>query len=209
MGRRYRAGIETHQRITDAIRHLLAEVGLEGTTIKAICERARTRPGSFYNLFDTKAEALLTVIREAIEAVDPDPAGEGVDTIADLIEAYVAFVDGEPTLARIYLQIAVTGGATDPHLRGRVTRHHRRRVERFADAITREQPDLPAADAARKAETLVATLNGLALSSLLDNGLDFRSYAREIAPPGRDRPRAPERTGLSQSPAHASRTTAR
>ena len=93
---RYRAGVETRRRIIEATRHLLAEVGIEGTTIKAICERASILPGSFYNLFTSKEEALLTVVREAIEAVDPDIAGEGTDTVADLIEAYARFVETNP-----------------------------------------------------------------------------------------------------------------
>ncbi len=48
---RYQAGIQTEARIIDATRTLLAERGLEGTTLKAICELAEVRAGSFYNLF--------------------------------------------------------------------------------------------------------------------------------------------------------------
>lgn len=70
---RYRRGIEARERILNATRSLIADVGLEGTTIKAICSRAEVLPGSFYNLFDSKEQAILTVVREAIDAVDPDP----------------------------------------------------------------------------------------------------------------------------------------
>ena len=37
---RYKAGIETRDRILEATRSSIAEVGLQGTTIKGICERA-------------------------------------------------------------------------------------------------------------------------------------------------------------------------
>jgi AcrR family transcriptional regulator len=177
---RYRAGMETRGRIIEATRNLLAEVGIEGTTIKAICERASILPGSFYNLFTSKEEALLTVVRQAIEAIDPDPAGEGTDTLADLIDAYVGFVEREPALSRIYLQIAITGGVTDRHLAGRLLRHHRYRMERFADAIARSDPSLDEAAAHRRAQLTIATLNGLMVSKLLEPRFDLAGHARDL-----------------------------
>ena len=67
---RYKAGLETRERILGATRTLVAANGLDGTTIKAICELAGVLPGSFYNLFASKEQAVLTVVREAIDAVD-------------------------------------------------------------------------------------------------------------------------------------------
>jgi AcrR family transcriptional regulator len=177
---RYRTGIETQRRILDATRSLLAEVGMEGTTLKAICERAEILAGSFYNVFGTKEEAVLTVIREAIEAVDPDPTHAGRETLDDLIDAYIAFVEGQPALARVYIQIAVGGGNTTEHLSGRVLRHHRRRAERFAAAIRREHPDLPPGEAERRALHVLATLNGLTLSSIVDPETRFAEEARRL-----------------------------
>jgi len=177
---RYRAGVETRRRIIEATRHLLAEVGIEGTTIKAICERASILPGSFYNLFTSKEEALLTVVREAIEAVDPDAAGEGSDTVRDLIEAYAGFVEQQPALARIYLQIAVTGGVTDRNLSGRLVRHSRYRTKRFADAIGRGDPLLDSTLCHRRAQLMIAALNGLTISRLLEPSFDFATHAMDL-----------------------------
>ena len=59
---RYQAGIETEARIIDATRSLLADGGLEAATLKAICDRAEVRAGSFYNLFASKDAAILTVV---------------------------------------------------------------------------------------------------------------------------------------------------
>ena len=177
---RYRAGVETRRRIIEATRNLLAEVGIEGTTIKAICDRASILPGSFYNLFTSKEEALLTVVREAIEAVDPDIAGEGSDTVADLIGAYARFVEHQPALARIYLQIAVTGGVTDRHLTGRLLRHSRYRTERFTDAIRRADPSLDSIAVYRRANLMIAALNGLTIAKLLDPGFDFTAHANDL-----------------------------
>jgi len=69
---RYQVGLQTEARIIDATRSLLAEGGLDAATLKSICDRAEVRSGSFYNLFDSKEEAIIRVVRESIRAVDPD-----------------------------------------------------------------------------------------------------------------------------------------
>lgn len=176
---RYQAGIRTEARIIEATRALLGEAGLEGTTLKAICERAGVRAGSFYNLFGSKEEAVMRVVREAIRAVDPDPEGAGTDTVPELVEAYARFIVDQPVVARIYVQIAVTGGLTDPSTARRFLRHHIRRVERLADAFTRSDPGMRDDVARARAEVLVATLNGLAFRWALQPGFDFRAHLDE------------------------------
>lgn len=177
---RNRAGVETAERIIAATRTLLAEGGLDATTVKAICEAADIRAGSFYNLFDSKEEVILAVIREAIRAVDPDPDHRGTDTVADLVEAYVRFVTGERPLARVYLTVAVSGAVTDDAIRGRLLRHHEARLERFVAALHRDRPDLDDASAREVMEALLAALNGYALQWLLDAGFDFAGHARRL-----------------------------
>lgn len=175
---RYRAGIETERRILDATRELLSEVGLEGATLAAICDRAGVRAGSFYNLFDSKEAAVLRVVGEAIQAVDPDPEGRH-DTVTELVDAYITFVTHETEMARIYTRIAVRGAMTHDEVGQQVLRHHQRRVDRFQASIEREHPSLPAAEARRRAELLLATLNGLAFRWSLDNQFDFAGLARQ------------------------------
>ena len=177
---RYRAGIETRRRILEATRDALADTGLDGTTLKAICDRAGVQPGSFYNLFPSKEEAVLTVVREAIEAVDPHPDDTRTDTPSELIEAYLTFVENQPLLARVYLQIAVTGAVSDGHLIGRIRRHRERRVERFTDAIARNAGLSDRSEALRRAELMLATLEGLALATFLDPKLDIRKHAESL-----------------------------
>lgn len=178
---RYKAGIETRDRILGATRVLIAEAGLEGTTIKAICERAGVLPGSFYNLFDSKEQAIITVVREAIEAIDPDPDHVGSeDTLSDLVEAYIRFVHEEGDLASAYIAIAVSGGRSNDAIRGRFLRHHEMRVDRFAAAIARGRPELGDAETKRRAETLVSALNGITLHGVLDAEFDFVTHARAL-----------------------------
>ena len=177
---RYQVGIRTETRILDATRELLAEGGLEGTTLKAICDRAGVQAGSFYNLFPSKEQAIMRVARDAIRAVDPDPDRAGTDTLDDLVDAYITFITDEPELARIYLQIGVSGSNDDSAAR-RFLRHHVRRVERFAETIRRRNPATTIDEATMTAEVLLGALDGLAFRWVLDQSFDFPTHARAAA----------------------------
>jgi AcrR family transcriptional regulator len=174
---RYKAGLRTEARIIDATRELLGESGLEGTTLKAICDRAGVRAGSFYNLFPTKEDAVLRVVKDAIRAVDPNPGGNTPDSLHELVEAYISFVTGQPDVARVYLKIAISG-ATNGALASSVSRHHDRRVTRFAAAVEREHPQMDSAQAKAGAEIILATLSGLAFMWLTQPEFDFAGRAR-------------------------------
>lgn len=175
---RYKAGLETRDKILESTRAQIAELGLEGTTIKTICDAAGVLPGSFYNLFDSKEQAILTAVRAAIDAVDPDPEHEGKDTLDDLINAYLRFVEEQSDLARVYIRIAVAATRNSPELRGRILRHHEGRVQRFAAAMQRERKDLADDEARNRAEALVSALNGLTLHYTIDPGFDVAHFAR-------------------------------
>jgi AcrR family transcriptional regulator len=175
---RYRVGLETRARILSATRDVLGEAGLENVTLKAITDRAGVGAGSFYNLFDSKEEAVLEVLRDAIVAIDPDPAGLGRESLDDLIDAFVGFFTHPDTtaLARIHLQLG-SASLSDPVVVDRLVRSHRRRVERFGAAIRREHADVEAAHAERHAEILLAALTGLALQWVWDEGFDLKGHA--------------------------------
>lgn len=177
---RYKAGLETRDRIVDATRRLIASEGLDGTTIKAICDHAGILPGSFYNLFDSKEQAILAVVREAIDAVDPDPDHQGIDTLTGLVDAYVRFVTEQGDLARVYIRLALSGSRSNQELRGRTIRHHEGRVTRFAGAISREHPEMSESEATRRAETLVSALNGIALSKVMNHDFAVAVHARAL-----------------------------
>jgi AcrR family transcriptional regulator len=178
---RYQAGIQTEARIIDATRTLLADGGLDAATLKAICDRAEVRAGSFYNLFESKEEAVMRVVREAIDAVDPDPEGSGSDTVDDLVEAYIRFFEEQPELARVYVMAALQGESSGNGTRRRFLRHHLRRVERFADAMARADATLTPADAEIRAELLLGALDGLAFRWSLDTDFAFVDFARRAA----------------------------
>ena len=177
---RNRAGIETQERILAATKRLLAERGLDGVTIKAICDAAEVHAGSFYNLFESKEQVVLTAVRESIKAVDPHPAGFGVDHLDELVDAYIRFVMDDQDLARVYLMVAVSGGLTDPAIRSRVLKHHEDRHARFVAALGRERPDIDDERGAELIDALLAALNGYAIQRLLDPSFDFENHARHL-----------------------------
>ncbi len=177
---RNRAGLETRDKILSAAKTVLAERGLDGLTVKAICDRAGIRAGSFYNLFDSKEQVTLTIVREAITAIDPDPDRTGTDHVRDLVEAYITFVERQPELAKVYLTIALSGGLTDGSLTQRILRHHQERLDRFFDALRRDRPDLDESAVRERSEALVAALNGYAFHEVLDPKFDFAGHARRL-----------------------------
>lgn len=174
---RYQAGLKTEARIIDATRELLGESGLDGTTLKAICERAGVRAGSFYNIFPSKEAVVLRLVREAITAVDPHPDGAD-DSLAELIEAYLRFVTEEASLAKIYLQMAVAGAIGNGEIASRIVRHHQKRVERFAAAIAKDRPELSPDAAEAQSSLLLATLNGLLLAWAVNPEFDLTAHVR-------------------------------
>jgi len=179
---RYRVGLETRERILEATKVLLAEHGIDGITLKRITTEADVGVGSFYNLFDSKEAAVFEVIRQALEAVDPHPGDGSGDTLGELVEAFVAFMTGSSTIARIYLQLAGLG-LTDPAIAARVLRSHRRRVARFTAACRRADPMLTDEAARERAETILAALTGLGLTALIDPDFDMRAHAERLLTP--------------------------
>jgi AcrR family transcriptional regulator len=176
---RYRVGLETRERILEATRTLLAQDGIDGVTLKRITSVADVGVGSFYNLFDSKEAVVFEVVRQALDAVDPHPGGADGDTLQELVDAFVEFMTGSSTIARIYLQLAGLG-LTDPAVASRVLRSHRKRVQRFAAACRREDPSLTADEAREQAETIMAALTGLGLTALIDPGFDMRAHASRL-----------------------------
>ncbi len=175
---RYKVGLETRERILDATRALLADVGVEGITLKAITDRAGVRAGSFYNLFETKEAAVLTVVREAIAAMDP--GDEGNDSLEDLVNAYVLFMTEQSSMAQVYLQIAVSATHTNEPIRQRFAKGHRYRIERFTTALLRDMPDIGTIEATIRIEALIAALNGFGIARHIDPSFDLNGHAARM-----------------------------
>ncbi|MDT0156287.1 TetR/AcrR family transcriptional regulator [Microbacterium sp. ARD32] len=58
----------TRARLLEAATQVFAEVGLEGATVEAVCERAGFTRGAFYSNFESKDELFLTLAASVGEA---------------------------------------------------------------------------------------------------------------------------------------------
>lgn len=77
----------TRQRLLDAATEVFAEVGLDATSVEAVCERAGFTRGAFYSNFASKEEMFLELAAAVAE-----------ERIAEF-EARVAQLEGEGSLA--------------------------------------------------------------------------------------------------------------
>ncbi|MGW9627739.1 TetR/AcrR family transcriptional regulator [Microbacterium sp. NPDC055521] len=86
----------TRARLLEAAAQVFAEVGLEGATVEAVCERAGFTRGAFYSNFDSKdalflelaasvGEARLQAVRERVSALVGENAIDDCDP-ADLVQ---------------------------------------------------------------------------------------------------------------------------
>ena len=74
----------TRERLVEAARSLLAEIGIQGATVESICERAGFTRGAFYSNYASKDELILDIFgREKLQmialmqsAVDSEMGGE-------------------------------------------------------------------------------------------------------------------------------------
>ncbi|MFC7788528.1 TetR/AcrR family transcriptional regulator [Microbacterium sp. MAHUQ-60] len=82
----------TRARLLEAAAQVFAEVGLEGATVEAVCERAGFTRGAFYSNFESKDELFLTLaasvgearlnaVRERVSELVSAEALEGCDPV--------------------------------------------------------------------------------------------------------------------------------
>ncbi len=74
--RKYRKSALTRQRIYDEAMALMSECGFQGTTIRAVCERAEVSVGTFYNYFNSKTDILHDIYYNADELFRLNVASE-------------------------------------------------------------------------------------------------------------------------------------
>lgn len=94
----------TRARLLEAAAQVFAEVGLEGATVEAVCERAGFTRGAFYSNFESKdelflalsasvAEARLNAVRERVAALAAQGAFADVDPVTLVREVMDAVGD--------------------------------------------------------------------------------------------------------------------
>ena len=78
---------QTRTRLLDAAHEIFGEVGMDGASVEAICERAGFTRGAFYSNFDSKEELFLALISRMAEAKMDEVAGRVRGLSADQHEA--------------------------------------------------------------------------------------------------------------------------
>lgn len=91
----------TRARLLDAAEQVFAEVGLDGASVEAVCERAGFTRGAFYSNFDSKDELFLVLAGSVAERrvsavrarVEEIAAEGGLDQDCDPIELVQRIMD--------------------------------------------------------------------------------------------------------------------
>jgi TetR/AcrR family transcriptional regulator, transcriptional repressor for nem operon len=91
-------GNSTRNRIVEAARCLFWLNGYGLTTVNQILERAQVNPGSFYHLFRTKENVLLTVLHNNTRLFVPTIVNSIFEKITDPIERIFAILDSQSHL---------------------------------------------------------------------------------------------------------------
>lgn len=184
--------------ILEAARYCFRERGFRHTTVEEICAEARISPGALYRYFDSKTEIIAAIAIDAraeAEALLDRLSGSDalVEALAELAQAFFTAFDGDgdaALLADIWAE-----ACRDPLLAQALRERDQAALARMTQAIERAQEAreiYPALAAREIAETLLATLEGMALQRALrrenangDAVRRFRALALHLLKPKR------------------------
>jgi AcrR family transcriptional regulator len=94
----------------------IAELGYGGASVAHITSRARVSRRTFYDLFASREECLLAVLRDTVERICGEIAAENLtglewrDRVRGGLLRILSFFDREPVLARVCVVQALQGG---------------------------------------------------------------------------------------------------
>lgn len=205
---------ERRAQIVSATWEALASVGLEGSTMRAIAERAGCTTGRLTHYFDSREEILTAALREVhgragarmIRAADGASDADALRAV--LLEALP--LDDERRLEwRVWLAFWAQA-AVDAGLRA----ENEQRYAEWRDVLDRllrkAVPGLRPAQRAARVEDLVALIDGLGLQATLDTASSTRTRSSALrraahraaslatAPPDRDcRERTASQAGVT------------
>ncbi len=180
-------GEDRKQRILDVAQRLLARNGWRNTTLAQIAREAGVTAAGLLHHFESK-EQLLHAVLDARDADDSEHAdyltGDLVEGIANAAERF----DRSPQLVGTFAVLMVENIAPDAPLHDRLVDRYRQAVEIIAERIRSGQEQgryRPDVNAARKAVEILAFVNGMETSWLLDPSIPltqvFREYSRSLA----------------------------
>ncbi|HEU4362859.1 MAG TPA: helix-turn-helix domain-containing protein [Mycobacterium sp.] len=186
-------GEDRRQRILLAAERLLARNGWRSTTLAQIASEAGVSAAGLLHHFASKEQLLHAVLdaRDADDDTHADRAGDLIEQIRRVAERF----ERAPELVGMFTVLLVENIPPDAPLHDRMLERYRNAVAIVADLIRigqragRYRTDF---DAATKAVEILAFVNGMEMSWLLDPSIPlaevFKEYtetlARDFAPQG-------------------------
>lgn len=178
-------GEERKRIILDVAQRLLTRNGWRTTTLAQIAAEAGVSPAGLLHHFESKAQLLHEVL-EMRDADDDAHADRSADILGELEKVADRF-ERSPHLIGVHVVLQAESLQPDAPLHHRFLHRHQVAVETVADGIRRGQvegrfrADLDAAD---KAVQVIAMLNGMETSWLLDPSTPvariFREYVNSL-----------------------------
>ena len=195
---------ERRAQIVSATWDALASVGVEGSTMRAIAERAGCTTGRLTHYFDSREEILTAALRAVHDRAGARmiraaaaAGGSGVDALRAVLLESLPLDDERRLEWRVWLAFWAQA-AVDAGLRA----ENEQRYAEWRDVLDRSLreavPGLRPAERAARVDDLVALIDGLGLQATLDTTSSARARSsalrraadraaiRATAPPGHD-----------------------
>ncbi|HEY9311023.1 helix-turn-helix domain-containing protein [Williamsia sp.] len=179
-------GEERKRQILDVAQRLLARNGWRNTTLSQIAAEAGVSSAGLLHHFESKAQ-LLHAVLEMRDADDDQHADREGDLLEGIVRVAERF-ERSPELIGTFAVLQIENLEPDAPLHDRLVARHRASIDTVAAGIRRGQVDgryRPDFDADLKAVEIVAFLNGMETSWLLDQSVPltdvFKEYAQALA----------------------------
>lgn len=179
-------GEDRRQRILAVAQRLLTRYGWRSTTLGQIAREAGVTPAGLLHHFESK-EQLLHAVLEARDAHDEAHQYDSSDLI-EQVENVAERFRRVPELVGTYIVLLIENIDPDAPLHDRLLHRHQAAVEIITESIRRGQQEgryRTDVDPAVKAVEIVAFINGMETSWLLDSSIPlnevFHQYARSLA----------------------------
>lgn len=180
-------GEDRKQRILDVAQRLLARNGWRNTTLAQIAKAAGVTPAGLLHHFESK-EQLLHAVLDARDADDDAHADRASGDLVTEIQRVAERIDRSPELVGTFSVLLVENLTPDAPLHDRMLSRHQAAVDIVAEIIRRGQVAgryRDELDPKLKAVQIVALINGMEISWLLDPSTPvkeaLREYARSLA----------------------------
>lgn len=161
------------ERISAAVWAVAADCGLENVSMRAIAARADCTTGLITHHFGSRTEVLIhacrTMYSRVVSRADAIEAGRepSLDALVDVLAVVLPLDHDRIDEVRVWAGFAATA-LVEPQLQEIHVNHHRQWVSRITRLIEDLSPDAGAAEASDVAKSLSATVNGMALTAILD-----------------------------------------